>query len=240
MVQIPEKHQILWETALFGLLYRINQGLRSRTPFEEFKKYIAKGLPPGIELPGDKTLDHLYERATDANADRVWIRAIHKIAKSKSWKEHMDRLDAAIIPAQQLVLILKTNDRLLPKRDAQQAKLVARSVERLRGRFCEIRRWDKRLDQVSKTRNWNAALLQARVAMDRILQRDCSRLNQAQRADLIRLAVEAAGLKEVETMDAVARQLSRVRERKKKIDARVQPRSRPKRGTRFLRARTRK
>ena len=56
-------------------------------------------------------------------------------------------------------------------------------------------------------------------------------------ADLIRLAVEAAGLKEEDTTGAVSRQLSRVRGRKKKI---VKPRSRPKRGTRLLRARTRK
>lgn len=240
MVQIPEKKLILWETALFRRLHRIDEGFRSKTPFEKFKKYIADGLLPGIELPDDKTLDHLYERATDANADRAWIRAIQKIAKSTSWKAHMDRLDAAIIPAQQLVLILKRNDRHLPKRDAQQAELVALSVGRLRGRLCEIRRWDERLDQVSKTRNWNAALCQARVAMDRILQRNCSQLNQARRADLIRLAVEAAGLKEMETTDAVTRQLGRVRERKKKIDARVQPRSRSKRGTRFHRAKTRK
>jgi hypothetical protein len=59
-------------------------------------------------------------------------------------------------------------------------------------------------------------------------------------ADLIRLAVEAAGLKKEDTTGAVIRQLSRVRERKKKIDARVQLSGHPKRGTRSLRARTRK
>jgi len=82
-----------------------------------------------------------------------------------------------------------------------------------------------------------AALRLARIGMNRTLRKNCPNLNGDQRADFIKLAVEAAGLKEEETTGAIIRQLSRVHGRKKKI---VQPRSRSKRGTRLLRAKARK
>ena len=85
-----------------------------------------------------------------------------------------------------------------------------------------------------------AALRLARVGMNRTLQKNCPERNGEQRADVIKLAVEATGLKEEETTSAIIRQWSRVHGRRKKIDARVQPRGRSKRETRFLHAMTRK
>jgi hypothetical protein len=214
LVPAPEKQQTLRETFLFGLLNRMNQGLRARTPFEKFKKYIANELP-GVELPDDKTLSYLYERAFDANADRRWVKAMQKIAKSTSWKAHMDWLHDATEVARQLVVLLETSDRLLPRRDAQQARFVAQSVERLRCRLLEIYGLDKRGGAIAKARNWNSALRQARKGMSRALQTGPGSLNDAQRADVIRLAVEIAGLKPQDTIEAVVRQLHRVRAKSK-------------------------
>lgn len=240
MVQISKKQQILRESALFGLLHRMDQGFRSRTPFEQFKEYIANGLPPGIELPDDKILSYLYERAIEARADSAWVTEIPKIVKSKSWKAHMDWLDDTIRLAGEFVPILEAKDRLLPRADALQAKFVAQSVERLRCRLLEIHDIDKGTRQATKMKTEEAALRLARVGMNRTLQKNCPDLNGDQRADVIKLAAEAIGLKKEDTTGAIIRQLSRVHGRKKKIDARVQPRSRPKRGTRFPRAKTRK
>jgi hypothetical protein len=240
MVQISKKQQILRESALFGLLHRMDQGFRSRKPFERFKKYIAKGLPPGIELPDDKILGYLYERAIEARADRAWVTAIPKIAKSKSWNAYMHWLDDTIRLAGEFVLILEAHDRLLPRADALQAKFVAHSVEHLRCRLLEINDIDGMAGQATKMKTNEAALRLARIGMNRTLQKNCPDLNGIQRAEVIALAVEAAGLKEEDTTGAVSRQLSRVRGRKKERDSQVQPRNRPKRGTRSLRAKTRK
>jgi hypothetical protein len=222
MAQISKKQQILRESALFGLLHRIDEGLRSRTPFEQFKQYIAEGLPRGIELPDDKILGYLYDRAIEARADRAWVTAIPKIARSKSWNAHMDWLDNTIRLAGEFVLILDANDRLLPRADALQAKFVAHSVERFQCRLVEIHDVDRRTGQATKIKTNEGALRLARIGMDRTLRKNCPDLNGDRRADVIKLAVEAAGLKEEETTDAIIRQLSRVRRRKKKIEARVQ------------------
>jgi hypothetical protein len=131
MVQISKKQQILRESALFGLLYRMDQDFRSSKPFEQFKQYIAEGLPPGIELPDDKILGYLYERAIEARADTAWVTEIPRMTKSKSWKAHMDWLNDTTSLARKFLLSLETNDRLLPSADALQAKFVAQSVERL-------------------------------------------------------------------------------------------------------------
>jgi hypothetical protein len=240
MVQISKKQQILRESALFGLLHRIDEGLRSRTPFERFKKDIADGLLPGVELPDDKILGYLYDRAIEARADRAWVTAIPKIAKAESWKAHMHWLEDTTRLARKFLLSLETNDRLLPRADALQAKFVAHSVERFQCRLVEIHDVDRRTGQATKIKTNEGALRLARIGMDRTLRKNCPDLNGDRRADVIKLAVEAAGLKEEETTDAIIRQLSRVRRRKKKVDARVQPRSRAKRGTRLLRGKTRK
>jgi hypothetical protein len=221
MVQISKKLQFLQETALFGLLHRIDRGLRAQKPFGEFKQYLAEqyeGVDANAELPEDKTLRDLYERAIDARTDRAWVKATRGTAKAKRFKDHLKWLKQTVSIADELISVLKSGDRLLLKRDARQVKLTARRVERLRHRLHEIHRWGMRFNEVAKTRNWNSALRQARDGMDRTLQKHCPNLNGAQRSEIVLLAVEAAGLKKEDTMDAILRQQNRVR--RKKRDAR--------------------
>jgi hypothetical protein len=238
MIQVPEKHQILRETEVFGRVHQIDERFRSKTTFENFKRYIADGLLPGIELPDDRILGYLYERAIDAKTDRAWVRAIQKIARSKSWKEYMKWLDDTTSRARELVLILKTKPQRLPGRDKQQAKSLAQSLEDFRSRLLEIHRLERRASQIKEVSNKNASLKRARDGMDRTLRTNCPDLNGIQRAEVIAQAVEAIGLKKEDTRDATIRQLSRVHRRKKEIEARVRSKSRQNRRTLSLGAKT--
>jgi hypothetical protein len=212
---MADKQQYLREAMLFGLLYRMVQGFRARTPFEKFKKYIEKGLTdPERQLPGDGTLQSLYERAIDANADRFWVRALKGIAKSPAWRQHIAWLDGSIARSDALALLLETSDRLLLPADAKRVKAAAVAVKRLRGRLIELQRFGRRSNEVAKWQNWTASMRLARDRMNRTLQKNRPNLNQIQRIEVIRLAIEATGLKVEETTDAIERQLRRGRVRK--------------------------
>jgi len=88
---------------------------------------------------------------------------------------------------------------------------VAQSTEALLARLLEIQSWDQRLSDMANVRNWNSSLRQLRFASDRILQANCPALNKTQRVELIILVIEAAGLRDEESLEAVARQLRRGR-----------------------------
>jgi hypothetical protein len=215
---VLQKQQILRETYLFGLNHRIYEGLRARTPFEEFSNSVAeafKAAYPEIDAPDGRTLRHLYERAFDASSDQWWFRAVKGIARSIAWKNHQRWLGEVIKLAGILAGTLDTVDaRLVRSRDVRWARSLSKSIERFRLRMVETHGFDKRLDDVAKLRNEKALLRQTRIGMNRTLLRNCPKLNAGQRVELIRLSTELATLKIVDTTDAVARQLHRHKAKK--------------------------
>ena len=219
--EIPKKQQDLRETVPFGLVYQIDKRVRTEMPFKKFKDRVIEGYKAILvrrelesleisadKLPNDEVLRHLHHLAIEAHVDRRWWREAQEIAKTSAWKNHMKLLEDGIDFTENAMPVLSTVDIYLSPRDRRTLKLSQRVLQRLHDRFRESLRWDQRLKGVGEHRIWNARLRHARHKMDHSLEEHCKILNKAQRMELILLAVTASGLKEEETLDAIARQLS--------------------------------
>jgi hypothetical protein len=237
--EIPKKQQFLRETVPFGLVYQIDKRVRTEMPFKKFKDRVIDGYKaillrgeleslevPADKLPSDEVLHHLHHLAIEARIDREWWREAQAIAKTPSWKDHMKLREDVITFTEKAMPVLSTVDIYLSPRDTRILKLSQRVLQRLRDRFRENLRWDQRLKDVEEHRIWNSRLRQARHKMDHVLEEHCKTLNKAQRMELIALTVTASGLKQEETLDAIARQLSPDRAGRK-LGQRTQSTSRP-------------
>lgn len=209
--------QILRDTVPFGQRYNLEMELDRRIPFEKFSTRVGigfKDLYPGKPLPSIRTLQRLHQRVIGAHVARSWLLSVKRIAASADYKSYRKWLDNVITVGGELKALLNRPERLLPPRYAQTGKVVAGSLSQLRTQLLYLEQYEHRLDGMKKGSNWNQSLRRARVRMDEILKVGCPQLNGTQRADLIKLAVEAVHLKVEDTTDAIERQLRRVREGK--------------------------
>jgi hypothetical protein len=203
----------LRNTEVYGLLQRIEKAVRARVTFAKFRDSIRERFAttrPESEVPADSVLQLIYERAVEAKVDRLWLRRLQQIYRSSEWKTHRDWLDKSIKLTRELTKILRQGDsRPISSNDARKIESAAQSIEGLQRRLLGIQKWDQHLAAWAKVSYRNLSLKQLRLATDRILMKKCPSLNQTERAELIALVVETAGLKTEEMPEAVARQLRR-------------------------------
>jgi hypothetical protein len=200
---------------VFDFVVRIDKGLRKRTPLEKFKRELRKRYReayPEAMLPDDLTIDHLYERLLETSVERTWVILAKKLSRSPAWKNHREWVDRVAELAGQLSIDLTSgNPGFIPASDYKTAKYLSVSCRRLTRNLRDLQRFDRRLDEVAETHNWNSSLRNARVRLDRLLNSKCPSLTKEQRAELITTGTELAGLKEEESLAAVIRALGRAR-----------------------------
>ena len=215
------------QAKVFDFLVKVDQGLHKKTPLKEFKRELDKryreAYPEAI-LPDDVTLDRLYERLLDANVERIWVILAKKLSRSPAWKNHREWVDKVAELASQLSIDLTAgNPGFLPASDYKTARSLSVSIRRLTRNLRDLQRFDRRVDDIAETHNWNSSLRNARLRLDRLLNGKCPSLTKEQRAELIATATELVGLKEEETLAAVIRALGRARAaaaRKKSVNRR--------------------
>ncbi len=207
--------RILWKTEVYGLQHWIDKAVRAQITFAKFRDTIRERFAearPESDVPADSVLQSLYERAVEAKTDRLWLAGVRQINRSNEWKAHRDWLDKVIKRTRELEKVLgKGDSRPMSDSDARMVRSVAQSTNGLLGRLLEIQKWDQHLSDWAKVKNRSSSLRQLRFASDRILERNCPRLNKIQRAELGALVIEAAALRTEEMPEAVARQLRRRR-----------------------------
>ena len=123
-------------------------------------------LPPYPEaiLPDDITLDFLYERLLDANAERLWVILAKKLSRSRAWKIHREWARETSKLANRLSMVLGArNPGFLPASYNKMASGLSVSIRRLTGKLRDLQRFDRRLDEIAETHNWNSSLRNARI-----------------------------------------------------------------------------
>ena len=220
------------EAIVFSFLVKIDRGLRKKIPIDTFKTELKnryREVYPEAIFPDDVTLDHFYERLLDANAETHWVILAKKLSRSAAWKKHRNWTKAVIELACRIQIVLRaSNPGFLPARQYNLAKSLSVSLRRLNRDLRELQRFDRRLDDVAKTRNWNSVLRTARVRLESLLRGKYRSLTREQGAELITMATELAGLKREESLEAVSRALRRARSAVKHSS--VHPSSRPSSG----------
>jgi hypothetical protein len=207
---------MLRNTEVYGLQHRIDMAVQAQLTFLTFRDSIRDRFAeafPESDTPPERVLRFLYERAVEGKADRLWLRKLREIRGSNEWKAHKAWLRRAIQHTRELSRTLRDGDsRPTSVDDIRKVRSVAQSTAGLLRRLLEIQKWDERLSENAKISYRNSTLKQLRFASDRILRTHCSVLNKTQRAELIALVVETAGLKTEEMPETIARQFRRAQE----------------------------
>jgi len=201
------------EAKVFDFPVNIDQGLRKKIPSEKFKTELKKCYREAYSeaiFPDDVTLDLLYERLLDANVERIWVILAKKLSRSQAWRIHREWVHNTGELASRLSIMLRAGNRgFLPANYYKTARSLSVSIRRLTGKLRDLQRFDRRLDDVAETYNWNSSLRNARIRLDRLLIGKCPSLTKEQRAELITTATELVGLKKEETVEAVTRSINR-------------------------------
>ena len=204
---------MLRKTEVYGLQHRIDKAVQAQITFVKFRDSVRDRFAetfPEIDIPSERVLQFLYERAVEAKADRLWLRKLRQIKRSNEWKGHEAWLRRAIRQTRELSRTLTDADgRPMSVNDAAKVRSVAQSTAGLLRRLLEIQKWDEQLSEYAKKSYRSSTLKQLRFTSNRILGKHCPALNKTQCAELIALVVETAGLKSEEMPEAIARQFRR-------------------------------
>ncbi|MCU1307453.1 MAG: hypothetical protein JWN45_2148 [Acidobacteriaceae bacterium] len=205
--------QLPSEAKVFDFLVKIDDGLRKKVSSERFNRDLNRRyreFDSEAIFPDDVTLGLLYERLLDANVERTWVILAKRLSRSHGWRNHRRWVDQAAELANRLSILLRAGNRgFLPASYYKKARSLSVSIRRLTGKLRDLQRFDRRLDEIAETHNWNSSLRNARIKMDRLLIGKCPSLTKEQRAELITTATELVGLKKEETVEAVTRSINR-------------------------------
>lgn len=218
-----EQHRFKWldelrATIPYGTLADIEQKTELSVPFRKFLGELRKNFHAafvGAQFPSESTCRILYERMLWARQQIQWVEALRNQSNKATWKDYVEWLDESLSASRKLRSVLSARTRKMRVTRALQ-ECVDRGIHasiRLERCLASAIREARQVKGIASIRNRNWLLRSSRKRMDARLRKECPGLTLQQRIELIRLSTEIAGLKECETVDAIARALSPSRQR---------------------------